>query len=281
MERPLCLEGHRLPKFVAIVATFILAAMLAAPAQAGTICTLVADPVTRDVLLTEGDCEGRVTPASTFKLPLAVMAFDAGIITSPTEPKFPFKQGYADWIAAWRQDTDPTMWMHYSNVWYSQRLTERLGAGQLTAYARDFGYGNADFSGDPGRNNGLERSWISSSLKVSPLEQAGFVAALLERKLPVSPGAVDGAISLLDSPGMADGWQIRGKTGSAYPRRADYSFDYARGWGWYVGWAEKAGRRAVFVRLNQDDERHDVSGGLRARDELVQQWPEIAARAGL
>lgn len=270
-----------MPKIFVILAALVLPALATLPAQARTLCTLVADPVSRAVLLAEGDCETRVTPASTFKLPLAVMAFDAGIITSATEPKFPFSEGYPDWIAAWRQDTDPTMWMHHSNVWYSQRLTERLGADKLTALARGFGYGNADFSGDPGRNNGLERSWISSSLKVSPLEQASFLSSLLQRQLPVSAEAISGAIGLIESPGSADGWQLWGKTGSAYPRRADYSFDYTRGWGWYVGWAEKAGRQVVFVRLNQDAERHDVSGGLRARDEVMQEWSEIATRAGL
>lgn len=270
-----------MPKVTGLLAAFILAVLSVLPAEARSLCTLLLDPVSRNVLLADGDCQTRVTPASTFKLPLAVMAFEAGIITSPTAPKLPFKEGYPDWVAAWRQDTDPTMWMHYSNVWYSQRLTERMGADQLTAFAQAFGYGNADFSGDPGRNNGLERAWISSSLKISPLEQAGFVAALLEGELPVSAAAIDGAISLLGSPGHAEGWQIRGKTGSAYPRRADTSFDYARGWGWYVGWAEKAGRRIVFVRLNQDERRHEVSGGLRAREELVQLWPDILARAGL
>ena len=259
----------------------VLSAFGPAPAQAATICTLVADPATRTVLLAEGDCDTRVTPASTFKVPLAVMAFDAGIITSAHEPKYPFKEGYPDWIASWRQDTDPTMWMHNSNVWYSQRLTEQLGAERLGDYARAFNFGNADFSGDPGRDNGLERAWISSSLKVSPLEQAGFVAALIQGQLPVSATSTAGALSLLESPGEADGWQLWGKTGSAYPRRADYSFDYAKGWGWYVGWAEKDGRRMVFVRLNQDEERHDVSGGLRARDGVMAEWGEIAARAGL
>lgn len=252
----------------------------AMPAQARVICTLVADAQSRQVLLSEGDCESRATPASTFKLPLTVMGFDAGIIISAQEPKLPFKEGYADWIADWRQDTDPAMWMHYSNVWYSQRITEKLGADKLAAYARSFGYGNGDFSGDPGLNNGLERSWISSSLQISPLEQADFVAALVERKLPVLPAAMEGAIGLIESAGVAEGWTLWGKTGSAYPRRTDRSFDYAKGWGWYVGWAEKDGRRLVFARLAQDEQRHKISGGLRARDALLAEWPEVAARMG-
>ncbi|PXA98458.1 class D beta-lactamase [Nostoc sp. 3335mG] len=251
------------------------------PAQARDICTLIADAATRTVLHQEGDCETRVTPASTFKVALAVMAYDAGIVISAHEPKLPFKEGYADWIATWRQDTDPSMWMENSVVWYSQRLTEMLGAEKLTAYAQKFGYGNADFSGDPGKNNGLGRSWISSSLKISPLEQAGFVAALVDGKLPTSPVAMAGAMELVQQGGVSEGWALRGKTGSAFPRLADGNFDRARGWGWFVGWAEKDERRLVFVRLTQDEERHAVSGGLRARDALLADWAALMRGLGL
>lgn len=260
----------RLSLFAATVAGVFA---LSAPAQARDICTLIADAATRTVLHQEGDCETRVTPASTFKVALAVMAADAGIITSAHEPKLPFKEGYADWAGeSWRQDTDPTMWMVNSTVWYSQRLAEMLGAEKLGEYARKLGYGNADFAGDPGRNNGLERSWISSSLKISPLEQAGFIAALVDGQLPVSRAAMAGAMELVQQGGTSEGWVLRGKTGSAYPRMADGNFDRSRGWGWYVGWAEKGDRRLVFVRLAQDEQRNQVSGGLRARDKLVEDW---------
>lgn len=254
---------------------------LSVPAQARDICTLIADAATRTVLFEEGDCETRVTPASTFKVALAVMAYDAGIITSAHEPKLPFREGYADWAGdTWRQDTDPTMWMEYSTVWYSQRLAEMLGAEGLTAYGQKFGYGNADFSGDPGKDNGLERSWISSSLKISPLEQAGFVAALADGKLPVSQAAMAGTMEIVQQGGSSSGWTLQGKTGSAYPRKADGNFDRARGWGWYVGWAEKGGRRLIFVRLAQDEQRHSVSGGLRARDKLVADWAGLVGGLG-
>lgn len=260
-------------RFSVLAAALAGVLTLSVPAQARDICTLIADAATRTVLVQEGDCETRVTPASTFKVALAVMAYDAGIITSAHGPKLPFKQGYADWAGdAWRQDTDPAMWMANSTVWYSQRLAEMLGAEKLTAYAQKFGYGNADFSGDPGKNNGLERAWISSSLKISPLEQAGFMAALVDGKLPVSPAVAKGALELVQQGGSGEGWVLRGKTGSAYPRLADGNFDRARGWGWYVGWAEKGDRKLVFVRLAQDEQRHQVSGGLRARDKLVADW---------
>ncbi|SFV38252.1 beta-lactamase class D/beta-lactamase class D OXA-42 [Devosia crocina] len=263
------------------VALFALLATLSAPAQARDICTLVADAATRTILLQQGDCETRVTPASTFKLPLAIMAWDTGIITAPTAPKLPFKPGYTDWGgAAWQQDTDPAMWMKHSTVWFSQRLAEQLGAQKLAAYAQSFGYGNADFSGDAGKNNGLERSWISSSLKISPLEQASFLAALVQGKLPVSPGAMSGAMALVQQGGESAGWSLQGKTGSAYPRLANGDFDRTQGWGWYVGWAEKSGQRLVFVRLAQDEQRHEVTGGLRAQQKLLVDWPALIAASG-
>jgi beta-lactamase class D len=155
-----------------------------------------------------------------------------------------------------------------------------LGTENLTNYARNFGYGNADFSGDAGYDNGLERAWISSSLKVSPLEQAGFIAALLEGELPVSAQAHAGALSIVESAGTIDGWTLWGKTGSAYPRNADRSFNYANGWGWYVGWAQKDEQKLVFARLIQDEQRHQESGGRRVQATILTEWPALVARAG-
>lgn len=264
-----------------ILGVALALAGLILPASARDICTLVADAQTRAVLLAEGDCNTRVTPASTFKLPLAVMAFDAGILTGPDAPVISFEAGDPDWGVDWKKDTDPAAWMKNSVLWYSQRLAAEIGADALSAYARDFGYGNADFSGDAGYDNGLERAWVASSLLVSPLEQAGFLAALVQGQLPVHRDAMAGAIGLVESAGTVGGWQISGKTGSAFPRNVDGSFDYARGLGWYVGWAERGGHMVVFVRLTQDSQRHDRTAGLRARDAVLAEWIDLANRAGL
>ncbi|MBP7002051.1 hypothetical protein [Amaricoccus sp.] len=59
---------------LAISLALMLLSASVAPAQANTICTLVADAPTGTALLEEGDCGSRVTPASTFKVPLAVAA---------------------------------------------------------------------------------------------------------------------------------------------------------------------------------------------------------------
>lgn len=206
------------------------------------------------------------------------MGFDAGFLVDGTAPTLPFIPGYPDWIDAWKQDTNPARWMHHSVVWYSQQIAKALGTERLTDYASRFGYGNADFSGDPGQNNGLERSWISSSLLVSGREQAQFIRQLLHRTLPVSPEAIEKTLSILDSHAAPGGWTLWGKTGSAYPRRADGSFDRARGWGWYVGWAARADAVFILVRLDQADGPGLPSGGAATRDALIAEWPGIVSR---
>jgi beta-lactamase class D len=253
--------------------TVLVMLIAAVPARAETLCTLIADASTGQLIHEQGaGCDAPTTPASTFKVPLAVMALDAGLVVDAHNPALPFQEGYADWGGEeWRRTTDPLAWMDYSVVWYSQSLARSLGAEQLARYATAFDFGNSDFSGDPGADNGLERSWISSSLKLTPRQQLAFISKLVNRQLPVSRHAMDTTLAILQRREAA-GWQFLGKTGSAYPRLGDGNFDRAHSWGWYVGSATKDGRSLVFVRLTQDQSRQSVSGGLRTRDGLLADW---------
>jgi beta-lactamase class D len=261
------------------IAVLLAASLLLLPlssAQAKTVCTVVADAASGAILLEQGDCRTRVTPASTFKLALSVMGFDAGILADPTTPTLPFQPGDPDWGGAeWQQPTNPVRWMQHSVVWFSQRITGQLGVERLQDYAEQFGYGNADFSGDPGQDNALERAWISSSLQIAPVEQVAFLRNLVNGSLPVDPRAIAMTRAIVQTSSTSAGWTLAGKTGSAYPRRADGSFDRAKGWGWFVGWAERGPDRLVFAQLLQDERRERVSGGIRARETLLKSWDEL------
>jgi len=269
-DRPLAQMTASIP--VALSAVLWLAVT---PAQARPVCMIVAS-TSGTILHEDGDCRTRVTPASTFKLPLSLIGFDSGFLKDAQDPVLTYRKGDPDWGGkAWTQPNDPASWLRHSVVWYSQRITRALGTAELTRYAASFDYGNADMSGDPGKDNGLERSWIASSLKISPVEQVLFLGKLIERRLPVAANAIDQTIAIVESQ-TAGGWTVSGKTGTAYPRKADGSFDRARAWGWYVGWARRDGRTLVFARLDQDETQQSVSGGLRARDALLGEWEAIA-----
>jgi beta-lactamase class D len=261
---------------MAVFAAAILLLIGATAARAKTVCTVIADARSGAILLRQGDCETQVTPASTFKIPLAAIGFDAGVLVDEATPSLPFRDGYPDWIAAWRKDTNPREWLKNSVLWYSQEVARALGQGRFSDYVRRLGYGNADVSGDPGKDNSLERSWISSSLKISPIEQTAFLARLYNRALPVGSRAHDLTHRIVETWSVG-GWTVHGKTGSAYPRRADGSFDRDRGWGWFVGWAEKDGEALVFARLDQDEKRTPGPGGIRARDLFLAAFPDMAS----
>lgn len=249
------------------------------PATADTICTVIMDGESREIIHEEGDCDSRVTPASTFKIPLALMAYDTGVLQDSHTPRLPFRKGYADWGGEnWRQPTDPERWMKYSVVWFSRQITPILGVERLANYATSFGYGNADFSGDFAQSNALERAWMTSSLKISPKEQVGFLSQMINNELPVDAHAVEAAKEIITFNDTPNGWRVWGKTGTAYPRDDTGRFDYANGWGWFVGWAQRGETTLIFAHLVQDEARHSVSPGLRARAVILNSFDGLTAR---
>lgn len=262
-------------KFVPI---FVLGAALAvSSAQAKVVCTVITDGRSGAVVMEDGDCRTRVTPASTFKVAISLMGFDAGILKDAHAPVLPYRPGDVDWGGeAWLQPTDPARWMEYSVVWYSQRVTHVLGAERLQKYARDFGYGNADVSGDRGHDNGLDRSWIASSLKISPVEQTAFLRKLVLRELPVSASAFEMTNRIVMVHDLANGWQVHGKTGSATPKPPDRGAGHAVGW--FVGWMNKGDRTLVFARLTRDGKPTPGTAGIRAREAFLKELPALIDR---
>ncbi len=178
-------------------------------------------------------CKKRLPPCSTFKLPLAAMALDAGILDEKTVLKWDHTPQR---LKTWEQDADAKTWLKESIVWFSQRLTPQLGLPKIQKYLKDYDYGNQDFSG------GLTTAWLESSLQISAEEQLKF----LER-LPNLPSGKR-AISLLPVDG-----DVRGKTGSCMEPHI----------GWFVGYYKE--RPFVYVF----DEPTKSYAGLEAKKRVL------------
>jgi len=138
-------------------------------------------------------CDTRVTPASTFKVPHALAALDAGVITG-ADTLFKYN-GAPVSAASWRRDHTLASAMRNSVVWYFQRLAELLGPAREHDYLRRFDYGNAP---DVSRN--LTTFWLDSTLTVSPEEELRFIRRLYAGDLPVSRAAMDTVRSILIQP---------------------------------------------------------------------------------
>lgn len=244
--------------------------LFSVPASAAG-CWLFADG-TGQPLSQQGECSQRLPPASTFKIPLALMGYDSGFLVDEQLPALPFKAGDADFLPAWRETTTPSRWMDHSVIWYSQRLTEWLGEARFQQYVDHFDYGNRDLAGNPGKQDGLTQAWLSSSLGISPLEQASFLGKLVSGKLPVSADAVRHTSAIMRQPDI-DGWQVYGKTGMGFFKQTDGSLDRQRPIGWFVGWASKGDQTRIFVHTVLDKPGKQFAS-VRAKEELFAALPD-------
>lgn len=192
-------------------------------------------------------CRERVTPASTFKVPHALAALDAGVLDGPGE-LMPF-DGLTQSPESARRSHTLGSALRHSVVWYFQKVAERLGPERETAYLRRLGYGNMDAS------SGLTSFWIGGSLQISPEEQQAFWVRLYEHQLPIDARALTIVKVLLTQPDgvvvnaageqpFAAFWPagtvVSAKTGSATDRSG-------RGVRWLAGHVSRSGREFVFV----------------------------------
>lgn len=106
-------------KTASLITAILIALALPARADERVVCTLAQEVGSAEPILEEGDCDTRISPASTFKIAISLMGFDSGIFTSQDAPEWPFKESYADWNPKWKQPTTPKTWMRDSVVWYS------------------------------------------------------------------------------------------------------------------------------------------------------------------
>lgn len=189
-------------------------------------------------------CAQRDSPCSTFKVPLALMAFDAGVLKDETSSlKWDGKKSSRE---TWNRDQTAATWMQNSVVWFSQRLTPMLGMEKVKSYLAEFDYGNQDMSG------GLTTAWLSSSLEISPDEQLAFWRRFWREELPVSKHAfaMTKKITYIDT--SKAGWTLHGKTGSGGADARGPNGEASLWIGWFVGHVARGDREYLFVTSYTD-----------------------------
>jgi beta-lactamase class D len=176
----------------------------------------------------------RFLPASTFKVPHALFALDAGVVRDEFET-FPWDGTRRD-IESWNRDQDLRSSMRNSTVWVYQLFARRIGEAREREYLEKVGYGNADATG------GVDRFWLDGGLRISAVEQVAFLQRLFRNDLPfrVEHQRLVKDV-MINEAGRV--WILRAKTGWA--ARAEHQV------GWWVGWVERPDG-AVFFALNID-----------------------------
>jgi beta-lactamase class D len=220
----------------------------------------------------EAHCKERLPAASTFKVPLAVMAFDAKILKDEnTVLKW---DGKVDAREEVNRDHSAKTWMRDSVVWYSQRITKKLGKRRLEMFLQSFRYGNQDIRG------GLTEAWLlpptteKGALKISAFEQVDFLRHLWTDTLQATKRAMRLARDLTYLETSPAGYVLHGKTGSNF-----YDKDRKIHMGWFVVHIQNAEKEYIAVTNFSDLAPTEIPGygGMRAKRITLQ----ILADSGL
>ena len=142
-------------------------------------CFVLMDLETGSVTRLNADrCAKRLPPASTFKVPHALIALETGVLQDEHEVRK--WDGTKQRVESWNQDQTLDTAMRYSALWFFQGTARRIGPERMKDWLGRLKYGNQDSSGD------ITRFWLGGPLLISGDEQLDFLARLYRDELPVS-----------------------------------------------------------------------------------------------
>jgi beta-lactamase class D len=182
------------------------------------------------MVFNEPRSQQRLPPASTFKIPHALFALDAGIVKDEFQ-LFPW-DGVERSFAQHNQDQDLRSSMRNSAVWVYEQFGEKIGLDKARDYLTTIDYGNADPTGD------TRAYWIDGNLRITAQEQIGFLKKLYLNELPFDE-ADQRLVKDIMIVEAGKEWILRAKTG------------WEGQIGWWVGWVEWP-TGPVFFALNID-----------------------------
>ena len=194
-------------------------------------------------------CAARVSPASTFKIPHALIALETGVVTPQTVQKWDGTK-YTN-RKSWEKAHTLESAIPNSVLWFFQRTAVRIGPERMHKFLETFGYGNTDTSGAP------DQYWINGTLQISANEQVEFLKRFYARDLGVAAQHYDTVVRAMGEPAggvqnatgihkLASPWgsdvELTAKTGAGMARK-----DPEIRVSWLVGRLSVKGRHYIFA----------------------------------
>lgn len=216
-----------------------------------------------EIIHQEGECSLRKSPCSTFKIAISLMGYDDNILINESLPILD-SSDYTNSQKLCYKAMGPSFWMKNSCIWYSQEITRKLGVDKFQNYINKLDYGNKSILGDYGKNNGLTDSWLTSSLKISPIEQISFLQKLVQNKLPISLKAHEFTRNILYIEDFYKGWKLYGKTGCGNLKESSLQL------GWFIGWIQRNDQIIYFTKYIEVPQKEDCYASMMAKDYIKQ-----------
>lgn len=177
--------------------------------------------------------------ASTFKILNSLIALETGVIAD--ELAILTWDGIRREIPTWNRDLNLKEAFRLSGVWFYQVIARRVGYERMKQWINQVGYGNKNI----GKEEDIDRFWLTGKLQASPQEQVQFLRRLYENDLPFSERSMSIVKEIMITEKTPD-YTIRAKTG--WFGFGDSSLQNI---GWYVGYVEK-GENIYFFATNVD-----------------------------
>lgn len=189
-------------------------------------------------------CSKRLSPCSTFKIPNTLIGLETGVIT---DTNFSLSWDGTNYpIESWNHDQKLKSAIQNSVVWYFREIARRIGEARMNEYLEKLDYGNKDISG------GIDKFWLSSSLKISANEQVEFLKKLYRNNFSFSDRSIEIVKDVILLEKYTD-YTISGKTGSGADTVNKTSL------GWFVG-TITLGNNAYFFATNIEGKEGEANG---------------------
>jgi beta-lactamase class D len=192
------------------------------------------DPA-RDVYLVHDEARARrgYLPASTFKVPNALIGLETGAIADEKEV---FRwDGKPRPRPELERDHTLNTGMRDSVVWMFQEVARRVGKSRMKEWLDRLEYGNRDIGG------GIDQFWLRGKLRVSAFQQVEFLHRLAEGRLP----ATQRAQRLVRDAMVVERTRehtLYGKTGTTGSGAGEVN--------WWIGWVERRGKPVGYFAMN-------------------------------
>ena len=184
----------------------------------------------------EGRMRQPFIPASTFKVPHALIALETGVVADADKEIIRW-DGQVRSIEAWNKDHTLRSAMAVSAVPVYQQIARRIGSERMQKYLDAFQYGNRQIG------SAIDRFWLDGPLHTSALEQIEFFDKLRRGDLPVSARSIDIVRDIIPAEALSGG-AIRSKTGAV---GIDGTPGEKATLGWLAGYVDRGEDSSVFA----------------------------------
>ena len=191
------------------------------------------------------ECGVATAPASTFKIPHALIALQTGVVTPETVVEY---DGTPRDFETWRRDHTLESSIRWSVYPFFQHTARLIGRDRMKRSLGSLGYAADTFDGE------LTTFWNTGDLVVTPIEQIAFLRRLVGGKLPIDARHVAAVRQALRMPAG----QITNAAGThafaldwprdagVYAKTGNTLVDGERV-SWLVGWVTAGGVDTVFA----------------------------------